>query len=172
MVELRVSASRERSRSEPAVRARVRAPSVDGLIGGLHEQLSAGFHVPGSRVFVDEPLILETLDRLRNAYLEEIETARRTVQERHSMVARAQSDAQEIIASAQREVQAMLTDMGIKAAAEDLAGTILDRASGVAEQTRDAAWQYALDELTRLQDELREVAKALADSRRGLTQQL
>jgi hypothetical protein len=97
-----------------------------------------------------------------------METARQTVQHRHSVIAKAQSETQEIIAAAQRNVQAMLSEVGMKAAAEDRAEEILEHATAVAERTRNAAWDHAVEEITSLRHELQTIARVLAEARRSV----
>jgi hypothetical protein len=134
----------------------------------LRRLLETGQHVPGSRVMVDEERFIQALDGIRSAYVAELELARHTTRHQTEVLAAAHAGAGRLLAEAQRSTEAMLTDVGVRAAAEERAEDILERTSRSAAETEEGAWQYAMDTLVKMESSLRPVRDAVDAARRAL----
>jgi hypothetical protein len=130
--------------------------------------IESGRHVPGSKVMVDEEVFIQALDGIRSSYVSELELARHTTRHQQELLAEAHAEAERLLGEARRSAEVMLTDVGVRFAAEERAEDILASAGHTASRTEESASKYALDVLSQLDTDLRPVEEALAEARRNL----
>ncbi len=135
------------------------------LIDRLEALVSAGRRVPFGRVLLDEQEILEIIDQMRLSLPNEINQARRVLQERDQIISQAQSEAEKIVLMARDKADYMLNDNGLLQEAKVYAERILADAREESETLRTEANAYAAEMLTHLEDVL---DKNLAQVRRGI----
>jgi hypothetical protein len=141
---------------------------VGSYIAGLRHMIESGQHFPGSRVMVDEERLLRTLDNIRSAFVSEMRAARDATQHQKEILAATRAEADTLLTTARRSAEAMITDVGVRAAAEERAEDLLSEATRLASQTEAAAWGYGLDRLIELHTGLREVELTLTQARENL----
>ncbi len=135
------------------------------LIDRLEALVSTSRRVPFSRVLLDEQEILEIIDQMRLSLPNEINQARRVLQERDQIISQAQSEAEKIVLMARDKADYMLNDNGLLQEAKVYAERILADAREESETLRTEANAYAAEMLTHLEDVL---DKNLAQVRRGI----
>ncbi len=135
------------------------------LIDRLEALVSTSRRVPFGRVLLDEQEILEIIDQMRLSLPNEINQARRVLQERDQIISQAQSEAEKIVLMARDKADYMLNDNGLLQEAKVYAERILADAREESETLRTEANAYAAEMLTHLEDVL---DKNLAQVRRGI----
>ncbi len=135
------------------------------LIDRLEALVSTGRRVPFGRVLLDEQEVLEIIDQMRLSLPNEINQARRVLQERDQIIGQAQSEAEKIVLMARDKADYMLNDNGLLQEAKVYAERILADAREESEALRTEANAYAAEMLTHLEDVL---DKNLAQVRRGI----
>ncbi len=135
------------------------------LIDRLEALVSTSRRVPFGRVLLDEQEILEIIDQMRLSLPNEINQARRVLQERDQIIGQAQSEAEKIVLMARDKADYMLNDNGLLQEAKVYAERILADAREESETLRTEANAYAAEMLTHLEDVL---DKNLAQVRRGI----
>jgi hypothetical protein len=149
--------------------AREREPrDVAGGISELRRLIESGQHLPGSRVIVDEQLFLRAADDIRSIYAAELQHARRIAHNRNDIISEARAEADHLVLAAKRKAEAMLTDVGIRAAAEESAEELFSQAGKMITSSTESSWRYAIDRLVRLDNSLRDTEQALSEARRKL----
>ena len=135
------------------------------LIDRLEALVSTSRRVPFGRVLLDEQEILEIIDQMRLSLPNEINQARRVLQERDQIIGQAQSEAEKMVLMARDKADYMLNDNGLLQEAKVYAERILADAREESETLRTEANAYAAEMLTHLEDVL---DKNLAQVRRGI----
>ncbi len=135
------------------------------LIDRLEALVSTSRRVPFDRVLLDEQEVLEIIDQMRLSLPNEINQARRILQERDQIIGQAQSEAEKIVLMARDKADYMLNDNGLLQEAKVYAERILADAREESETLRTEANAYAAEMLTHLEDVL---DKNLAQVRRGI----
>lgn len=135
------------------------------LVDRLEALVNAGRRVPFGRVLLDEQEILEIIDQMRISLPNEINQARRILQEREQIIGQAQSEAEKVVTMARDRATYMLNDNGLLQEAKTAAEHMLSEAREESETLRTEANAYAAEILTHLEDVL---DKNLAQVRRGI----
>lgn len=137
------------------------------LVDRLESLVNAGRRVPFGRVLLDEQEVLEIIDQMRITLPNEINQARRIIDERAKIIGTAQSEADQIITMARDRAEYMLDDNGLLLEAKAHAEQMLGDARSECETMKREADNYIAEKLTNLEDIL---DKDLAQVRRGLEQ--
>lgn len=121
------------------------------LVDRLEALVSGGRRLPFSRILVDEAELLEIVDQMRISLPEEINQARRIVQEREQVIGQAQSEADKIVTMARDRADYLLRDNGLVLEAKAHSEQILVDARREAQMLREEADSYAAEVLTKLE---------------------
>jgi cell division septum initiation protein DivIVA len=128
------------------------------LIDRLESLVAKGWHIPlTSDVIVREAELLQLLDEMRARVPQEVQQAKRVLQERERLLAQTREERERLLSLASEEAAKRTEEHDLTKAAEARAETIIDRAKKDAASVRDGADQYAMDVLSNLQRELESV---------------
>ncbi|HZU14692.1 MAG TPA: ATPase [Chloroflexota bacterium] len=141
------------------------------LVDRLEAVINGGTRVPMTdRVLIDEREALDVLDLMRTTIPEEIKQARRVNQDQQKIMAQAQTEANRVIAQAQERAERLLAQDSIRQEAEVRAREILEQARRDGTEVREGADQYAIEVLSRLDDELRHMTGSVRNAISALSQ--
>jgi F0F1-type ATP synthase membrane subunit b/b' len=112
--------------------------------------------------------ILEVLDGARAALPNDLETARKILASRDSLIEEGRTSAEALIASAREEVSRMIEQTAIVSAAREEAQHILDDAHLEADQEREEVEKYIDSRLATLEVILNKTSDAIARGRERL----
>ncbi len=114
---------------------------------------------------VDEQAVLDIIDQMRIAVPEEMRQAKRIMEEREHILARAHDEAERIQTEAQQHAVLLLSHQGIIQAAEDRAQEIRQDALAHRARLIAEADRHCVSVLSALEDELNNL---LASTRKGI----
>jgi hypothetical protein len=135
------------------------------LIDRLETLLSGGRRFPFGRVLLDEQELMEIIDQMQLSLPNEINQARRIIQEREQIISQAQAEADKIVTMARDKVTFMLSDNGLILEAKAHSERLLSEARTEAQNLKEEADAYSAEVLTHLEHNL---DTTLAQVRRGL----
>ena len=135
------------------------------LVDRLEALINAGRRLPLGHVLVNEQEILEIIDQMRISVPNEINQARRVIQEREQIINNAQMEAEKIVTMARDRAEYMLNDDGLLLQAKAHAEGMLAEARKESESLRTDSVNYAAEKLTQLEENCE---KILREVRRGL----
>lgn len=151
--------------------------AIQETIDRLEKIIAQGNRLPlVGKVMVSSEEILAALDELRLAVPEEVEEARRILQERDHLLAEAQKESARLLADSQAALEARLRDTEMVKRAEERSREVLKKAQGEAQAlleeaevqvhaARAGADQYVLEVLHKLDVQLASFQNAV---RRGI----
>lgn len=132
------------------------------LIDRLESLVQKGFRVPLTPfVILNEDEILSLIDKLRLSLPQELEEARRVLEERDLILSGAQEEAEKIISRARDKALEILSEHEIVKKAEAKARSIEEKALKRAQELTQGADQYALGVLQELEAKLLEFLKVV-----------
>lgn len=139
---------------------------IQHLVDRLEDLIDDGRHIFGTKfTIVDEERALEIIDQMRISIPEEIEKAARVIAQRDRVLAEAHEEAARIIQQTKERAERLVDQDGIAQAAQARAEEIRQRAIAEAARITGGADQYALDVLTRLEQQL---TRDLSQVRNGI----
>jgi cell division septum initiation protein DivIVA len=128
------------------------------LIDQLEAAITNGWHIPlTSDVIVNEEELLRTVDEMRVRIPQEVQQAKRLLQEKERVLAQGREERDRIVALAGEEVSRLTEENEITKSAQVRAQTILERAKRDAEGIRKGADDYVVETLGSLQQELEHI---------------
>lgn len=136
------------------------------LVDRLEEVFNAGLPIPLMRkLAVDEDRVLELIDQMRVSIPDEVKKAQQILNQRDRILAQAQEEATRTVQLAKERSEQMIEREALVESARARANEIVQAANTDAESVRADADDYALEVLTRLEEEL---IKSLTQVRNGV----
>jgi cell division septum initiation protein DivIVA len=136
------------------------------LVDRLEEVFNAGLPIPLMRkLAVDEDRVLELIDQMRVSIPDEVKKAQQILNQRDRILAQAQEEATRTVQLAKERSEQMIEREALVESARARANEIVQAANTDAEGVRADADDYALEVLTRLEEEL---IKSLTQVRNGV----
>lgn len=136
------------------------------LVDRLEEVFNAGLPIPLMRkLAVDEDRVLELIDQMRVSIPDEVKKAQQILNQRDRILAQAQEEATRTVQLAKERSEQMIEREALVESAKARANEIVQAAKTDAEGVRADADDYALEVLTRLEEEL---IKSLTQVRNGV----
>jgi cell division septum initiation protein DivIVA len=140
---------------------------IQHLVDRLEQTLSESRRVPlTANLIVDEDRVFNIIDQMRVSIPEEVKRANRIESEKERILAQAQEEGDRIRDLAKQEVSELVNRDTIMISAQQRADNILERARREAELMRQDSDVYALDVLTKLEEDL---LRTLSVVRNGMT---
>lgn len=128
---------------------------IQHLVDRLEQTLAESRRVPlTANLIVDEDRIFNIIDQMRVSIPEEVKRANRIESEKERILAQAQEEGDRIRELAKQEVSELVNRDTIMISAQQRADTILERARREAEMMRQDSDVYALEVLTKLEEDL------------------
>lgn len=128
---------------------------IQHLVDRLEQVLTDSRRIPlSSSLIVDEDRVFNIVDQMRVSIPEEVKRANRVESEKERILAQAHEEAERIRELAKQEATELVRRDAIMVAAQQRADTILERARRDADVMRGESDVYALDVLTRLEEDL------------------
>ncbi len=128
---------------------------IQHLVDRLEDLIDDGRHIFGTKfTIIDEERALEIIDQMRISIPEEIEKAARVIAQRDRILAEAHEEAARVIQQTKERAESLIDQDSIVQAAQARAEEIRQRAIAEAARITSGADQYALDVLTRLEQQL------------------
>jgi hypothetical protein len=128
---------------------------IQHLVDRLEQILADSRRIPlSSNLIVDEDRVFNIVDQMRVSIPEEVKRANRVESEKERILAQAHEEAERIRELAKQEATELVRRDAIMVAAQQRADTILERARRDADVMRGESDVYALDVLTRLEEDL------------------
>lgn len=137
------------------------------LVDRLEALVNAGRRLPFGRIMLDEQEVLEIIDQMRVSLPNEVNQARRIVQEREQIIGQAQAEADKIVTMARDRAEYLLNDNGLLLEAKSHSERMLVDARQEAQALKEDADSYAAEVLTKLESIL---DTGLVEVRGGLAQ--
>ncbi|MDH7488814.1 MAG: hypothetical protein QHH80_04845 [Anaerolineae bacterium] len=132
------------------------------LIDQLEAAINNGWHIPlTSDVIVNEEELLRIVDEMRSRIPQEVQQAKRLLQEKERVLAQAREERERIVALAGEEAARLTEESEITKSAMVRANTILERAKREAEAIRKGADDYVVEVLGNLQRELEQILRTV-----------
>lgn len=132
------------------------------LIDQLEAAINNGWHIPlTSDVIVNEEEVLRIIDEMRARIPQEVQQAKRLLQEKERVLAQAREERERIVALAGEEASRLTEESEITKAAMVRASTIVERAKRDAESIRKGADDYVVEVLGNLQRELEQILRTV-----------
>jgi len=132
------------------------------LIDQLEAAVNNGWHIPlTSDVIVNEEELLRILDEMRSRIPQEVQQAKRLLQEKERILAQAREERERIVALAGEEAARLTEESEITKAATVRAQTIVERAKRDAESIRKGADDYVVEVLSNLQQQLEQILRTV-----------
>ncbi|MGB9593547.1 MAG: ATPase [Anaerolineae bacterium] len=132
------------------------------LIDQLEAAINNGWHIPlTSDVIVNEEELLRIVDEMRSRIPQEVQQAKRLLQEKERVLAQAREERERIVALAGEEAARLTEESEITKSAMVRAQTILERAKREAENIRKGADDYVVEVLGNLQRELEQLLRTV-----------
>lgn len=132
------------------------------LIDQLEAAINNGWHIPlTSDVIVNEEEMLRIIDEMRARIPQEVQQAKRLLQEKERVLAQAREERERIVALAGEQASRLTEESEITKAATIRANTILERAKRDAESIRKGADDYVVEVLGNLQRELEQILRTV-----------
>lgn len=132
------------------------------LIDQLEATINNGWHIPlTSDVIVNEEEMLRIIDEMRARIPQEVQQAKRLLQEKERVLAQAREERERIVALAGEQASRLTEESEITKAATVRANTILERAKRDAESIRKGADDYVVEVLGNLQRELEQILRTV-----------
>jgi hypothetical protein len=159
----------------PSRDERRRAPLSDiyHLIDRLERLLNESWRMPLSAYLViNEDDFLDVIDQMRTTLPREIKEGEKVQRERERIIAQAEEEAERVVHLAQEEAGRLVEEHEVIQAADQRAGTIIERAQREAEILKADADEYARGVLITLGEQLdgmdEQIAMLLNTVRNGL----
>ncbi len=128
---------------------------IQHLVDRLEQLLTDSRRIPlSSNLIVDEDRVFNIVDQMRVSIPEEVKRANRVESEKERIMAQAHEEAERIRELAKQEATELVRRDAIMVAAQQRSDTILERARRDADVMRGESDVYALDVLTRLEEDL------------------
>lgn len=128
---------------------------IQHLVDRLEDLIDEGRHMPFSKfTMVDEERALEIIDQMRISVPDEIEKAARILSQRDRVLAQANEEAARLLQQARAKGDEMLDQEVSVQAAQNRAANIIEQARQEAEQIKAGADTYALQVLSKLEQQL------------------
>jgi cell division septum initiation protein DivIVA len=128
------------------------------LIDQLEAVITNGWHIPlTSDIITNEDELLRILDEMRVRIPQEVQQAKRLLQEKERVLAQAREERDRIVALANEEVAKLTEEHEITKSAQVRAQTIVERAQREAQSIRKGADDYVIEVLSTLQEQLERV---------------
>jgi hypothetical protein len=142
------------------------------LIDGLDTLVAAGKRVPlyPGRVLVNVEDFMQLVDELRRALPNEVQQARRVVQERQQILLDAQAEAEKIISVAKERAEYLISDKGVTSEARVRGEDVLRKSREDAKKSMSEIDMYALRVFEHAERAMREGIDKLAEAKRQLNQ--
>lgn len=144
---------------------------IQHLVDRLEDLIDEGRHVPLSKyTLIDEERALEIIDQMRISIPEEIEKARRVMQQRERVMAQAAEEAERMVSLAREKGDTMVHREAITQAAQNRAANILEQARQEAESLGAEADEYVLGVLGELESQLIRILTVIRNGMNTVTQ--
>ena len=128
------------------------------LIDQLEATVTNGWHIPlTSDVVLNEEEMLRVLDEMRVRIPQEVQQAKRLLQEKDRVLAQAREERDRMVALATEEASRLTEEDEITKSAQVRAQTIAERAKRDAESIRKGADDYVVEVLGDLQKEIEQI---------------
>ncbi len=139
---------------------------IQHLVDRLEELIDEGRHVWLTKLtMIDEERALEIIDQMRISIPEEVDKAKRVLNQRDRILAQANEEAARIIDLAREKAETLIQRDAITQAAQNRAANIIEQARQEAEQMRADADNYVLEVLREFENQL---VKTLSIVRNGI----
>jgi hypothetical protein len=142
------------------------------LIDGLDTLVATGKRVPlyPGRVLVNVEDFMQLVDELRRALPNEVQQARRVVQERQQILLDAQTEAEKIISVAKERAEYLISDKGVTSEARVRGEDVLRKSREDAKKSMSEIDMYALRVFEHAERAMRDGIDKLAEAKRQLNQ--
>lgn len=142
---------------------------VLGLLDEIEEVVDRGAKIPMTgKVLVDDVLIFELLDRIREALPEEVRTAKWILSEKERIIRDAQTEAQRLVEQGREYVEELAGENQVVKQAQEYADGIVQHAQIYANEVKLGAIQYADELLQQMENAVRQDLAALQRNREEL----
>ena len=132
------------------------------LIDQLEAAVTNGWHIPlTSDVIVHEEELLRVLDEMRVRVPQEVQQAKRLLQDKDRVLAQAREERDRMVALASEEASRLTEQDDITKSAQVRAQTILERAKRDAESIRKGADDYVVEVLGNLQQQIEQILRTV-----------
>ncbi|HEU5375974.1 MAG TPA: hypothetical protein VFV38_11080 [Ktedonobacteraceae bacterium] len=135
------------------------------LVDRLENLIAGSRRMPlVNQIIIKETDILNIVDQLRTTIPDEIKQARRLIQDKERILAKAQAEANALLARAREESEQAVNREGLLKAAEVRSVELVRRAEEEAEQLKNEADGYVVETLRALRDHLTSIETDLGRS--------
>ena len=125
------------------------------LVERLENVLAQGWRLPfSSNAVINEDAFIDVVEQMHIAIPVEIRQAQQIVQQKERILAQAREEAERMLEHAYQQAERLVMQAEVVTRSQERAAEIRQQAKEEAELVRAGADDYALDVLTRLQDEL------------------
>lgn len=132
------------------------------LIDQLEAAVTNGWHIPlTSDVIVHEEELLRVLDEMRVRVPQEVQQAKRLLQDKDRVLAQAREERDRMVALASEEASRLTEEDDITKSAQVRAQTILERAKRDADSIRKGADDYVVEVLGNLQQQIEQILRTV-----------
>jgi len=132
------------------------------LIDQLEATVNNGWHIPlTSDVIVNEEEMLRVLDEMRVRVPQEVQQAKRLLQDKDRVLAQAREERDRMVALASEEASRLTEEDDITKSAQVRAQTILERAKRDADSIRKGADDYVVEVLGNLQQQIEQILRTV-----------
>jgi cell division septum initiation protein DivIVA len=132
------------------------------LIDQLEAAVTNGWHIPlTSDVIVHEEELLRVLDEMRVRVPQEVQQAKRLLQDKDRVLAQAREERDRMVALASEEASRLTEQDDITKSAQVRAQTILERAKRDADSIRKGADDYVVEVLGNLQQQIEQILRTV-----------
>jgi hypothetical protein len=140
------------------------------LIDGLDTLVAAGKRVPlyPGRVLVNVEDFMQLVDELRRALPNEVQQARRVVQERQQILLEAQAEAEKIISVAKERAEYLISDKGVTSEARIRGEDVLRKSREDAKKSMSEIEKFALGIFEDTERAMRASMEQLAEAKAQL----
>lgn len=139
------------------------------VIGELEDIMDKSSHVPlTKKVLIDEDILQNCLDRIRNSLPHELKEAQRILNDKERVILEARNEAGNMLEDARREIDRQIDETEIVKQARILADSITKRSESISNEMRQGALEYADDILNNLEKNLSSILTEIRNGRNEL----
>jgi len=146
---------------------------VVSLLNEIEEIVDRGAKIPMTgKVLVDDTLIFDLVDRIREALPEEVSNAKWVLSERQRIITEAQAEAQKLVDQGREYAEKIAGENQVVKQAQEYAESMVEQAQMFAAEVKLGAIQYADELLQKVEVGIKEDLKALQRNRQELETRL
>jgi len=139
------------------------------VLSEMEELVEESTRVPlVGKIMIDDELILDMVDHIRNALPEEMRQAKAIVQEHEKILEDAKRQAEQILAQAKDELTRMTGENELVKQARQQASQMLEQAKALSREIKVGAYEYADDLLNTSEQTVEKLLAKIKDARTEL----